>query len=153
MPTTSTPRTPEGALIRQARENAGLSIPKAAEMAGMSASQWGNIERGYRNDAGRAEVTATPAKLAAMARTVGVSPELLTRAGREDGAARLALLPELSAASDSRDLADSAAKLFPGDSVAAAIMGQLHKPLAQRQRELAKWLTSQDIPGQEEAEA
>jgi hypothetical protein len=36
--------------------------------------------------------------------------------------------------------AQAAAVLFPGDPVAQAIMGQVHKPLDVRHRELARWL-------------
>ena len=80
MPATSTPRTPEGRLIRHARKQSRLSIPAAAAAARISAEHWGNVERGYRSlgaDA-REDVTGTPDTIALMARTVGgISPEQL----------------------------------------------------------------------------
>jgi hypothetical protein len=82
---------PEGQLIRSARDRAipKLSIPVAAARIGISPEHWGNIERGYKSaGAGRepARVDASPELLAKMAGVVGVMPDQLTEAGREDAA-------------------------------------------------------------------
>jgi len=89
MPATSTPRTPEGRLIRRARKERGLSIPAAAALAGISAQHWGNIERGHQSVSAdeREDVTGTADMIALMARTAGgVTPEHLDAADRADAA-------------------------------------------------------------------
>ncbi len=50
-----------------------------------SGARWRQIEAGFRKDIGR-EVIAKPATLAHMASAVGVSPERLAEAGRNDAA-------------------------------------------------------------------
>ena len=84
---------PEGALIEQARESRTprLSGRAAAAAAGISDGRWRQIVNGYQS-AGQGlyiPVVAPPDTLARMARVVGVTPEELTDAGREDAAGEL----------------------------------------------------------------
>jgi transcriptional regulator with XRE-family HTH domain len=82
--------TPWGQLIRDAREAAGLSIPEAARRAGISAGQWGNIERGYQK-LGKTRVIRSPGAprtVAHMADVANLTPERLAAAGN-DSAARI----------------------------------------------------------------
>jgi transcriptional regulator with XRE-family HTH domain len=152
MPLTSTPRTPEGRLIRRARKERGLSIPAAAALAGISTQHWGNIERGHQTLSAteRLEVTGTADMIALMARTTGVSPAHLETAGRPDAAGELREMGGNRAAGTTAPSAgeeDRAAtiaavqQLYAGDvaamNAAMFIMTQWHKPLAQRRRELA----------------
>lgn len=149
MPATSTPRTPEGKLIRRARSR--LSIPAAAARIGISTMHWGNIERGWRSTgSGKQEaVTGTPTMIALMARAVGLTPDELAAQGeRPDAAAELAALagvPEPPSADASQGAIIAGVRaLYPGDQVAEAIMTQWDKPLEQRQRELGRWRGSAD---------
>ena len=88
MPATTQPRTPWGRLIKTAREAAGLSIPEAAGLAGISATTWGNIERGVRTENGtRSAIDGPAATVAAMARVVRVTPERLETGGERPDAA------------------------------------------------------------------
>src|SRR5262245_25287823 len=77
-------------LIRQRREAAvpPMSRRQAAARAGISASQWSDIERGSKK-AGHGTIVpirATAETLARMARAVGATAEELTEAGRTDAA-------------------------------------------------------------------
>ena len=88
------PPTAEGELIRQARDLAipRLSIRAAATRIGMSPEHWGNIERGYRyakQDEPPRPFAAPAPTIAKMASAVGVTPDQLTDAGREDAARML----------------------------------------------------------------
>lgn len=89
-----------GQLIRDAREAAGMSIPEASRAAGISAGQWGNIERGYQT-AGKGSKIAAPGNdrtVAHMAATVNLTPEQLERTGREAAARILRTIREQRAA-------------------------------------------------------
>lgn len=96
--------TPEGRLVRRAREMASpkLSIRAAAGRIGLSAEQWGTIERGYRpTRAGEPPQPFSPpaATLARMAHALGISPERLKAEGQRPDAAemlRAAFPPEES---------------------------------------------------------
>jgi hypothetical protein len=84
---------PEAELIRKRRETAmpPMSRRQAAAKAGISASQWGDVERGHKK-AGSGivvPVKATSDTLALMARTVGATASELTAAEREDAARNL----------------------------------------------------------------
>lgn len=84
---------PETGLIRDRREAAGspLSRRQAAARAGISPSQWSDVERGCKR-AGPGiviPVQATAETLAKMAMAVGVSADELAAAGRDDAAAQL----------------------------------------------------------------
>jgi hypothetical protein len=73
------PPTVEGHLIREARESLRprLSIAAAADRAGISEKQWGDIERGYNRRAGEERFTRVKARadtLAAMVMVVPLSP-------------------------------------------------------------------------------
>jgi transcriptional regulator with XRE-family HTH domain len=57
---------PEAALLRRARQARGLSIPAAAEAAGISPQRWGQIERSEGKE-------APPETIARMAHAVGVT--------------------------------------------------------------------------------
>lgn len=79
---------PEAVLIRRARQARGLTRAEAAERSSVvKASRWGQIENGYLMKAGvPVETRAGDMQLAHMARTVGLSPERLKEAGRDDAA-------------------------------------------------------------------
>jgi transcriptional regulator with XRE-family HTH domain len=88
------PQTPaEAELIRRRRETAvpPMSRRQAAAKAGISPSQWSDVERGSKK-AGpgiAVPVQATAETLARMAQVVGIGPDELTAAGREDAAHHL----------------------------------------------------------------
>lgn len=80
----------EALLIQQRREAATSPISRrqAAAKAGISPSQWSDIERGQKR-AGQGTVIpvrATAETLARMARTIGIAPDELAAAGRQDAA-------------------------------------------------------------------
>jgi transcriptional regulator with XRE-family HTH domain len=86
----------EADLIRQHREASvpEISRRQAAAMAGLSASQWSDVERGQKK-AGpgvAVPVQATAETLARMAQVAGVSAEELEAAGRADAADQLRAL-------------------------------------------------------------
>jgi hypothetical protein len=86
--------TPEGALIRHIREAVIPKLPvrAAAERAGMSAEQWGYIERGYRpsrNGEPPQPFSPPAATLARMARTLRISAKTLAEEGERPDAAAL----------------------------------------------------------------
>lgn len=88
----------EAELIRQRREAAvpEMSRRQAAAKAGISASQWSDVERG-RKKAGPGvivPVLATAETLARMAQVVGVSANDLAATGREDAADELRALSQ-----------------------------------------------------------
>ncbi|MFG1873350.1 helix-turn-helix domain-containing protein [Sphaerisporangium sp. NPDC049003] len=96
------PPTREGALIRRVRESIRprLSIPAAAEKAGISEVTWGNVERGYKGtgrDTAPIRIVPRAQTLAHMAYALGISPADLQSAGRDDAAAVLTEMvgPEL----------------------------------------------------------
>ena len=83
----------EAELIRRRREAAvpEMSRRQAATKAGLSPSQWSDVERGHKK-AGSGVVVpvqATAETLARMARIVGVGADDLAAAGREDAARQL----------------------------------------------------------------
>lgn len=83
----------EAELIRRRRESAvpALSRRQAAAKAGISPSQWGDVERGTKNAGSGviAPARATAGTLARMAQAIGVTPDELTAAGRRDAATQL----------------------------------------------------------------
>ena len=88
-----TPVPPEAAVIRLARLALGMTAESAAAASrahgsgGVSAAYWRDVERGQGGRRGQRVPTRASARaLAAMARTVGVTPAELTAAGREDAA-------------------------------------------------------------------
>jgi transcriptional regulator with XRE-family HTH domain len=86
----------EARLIQRGREAAvpEMSRRQAAVKAGISASQWSDVERGQKK-AGPGVVVpvkATPETLARMAQVAGVSADDLAAAGRADAAAELRAL-------------------------------------------------------------
>lgn len=83
--------TPEGKLLASAQQQTQHSQREAAELAGMSENHWRAITKGYRTvSAGvTAPVRAPAATIARMAQVVGVTPEQLEEADREDAAAEL----------------------------------------------------------------
>lgn len=86
--------TPEGQLIRQVRD---LSIPRlsiraAAKRIGLSAEQWGYVERGYRPaGAGQPPRPFSPpaTTLAKMAHALEIAPERLESEGQRPDAAEI----------------------------------------------------------------
>lgn len=153
------PARPEGALLRLARQAAGMTIPDAVKASGVSKARWSQVESGYetRNGVTR-PVQAKADTIARMARAVSIPPERLRDEGRREDAA--SILEEmirsepatpvpahgLSAvpAGEAPGLAEAAADVLGDDPVAIAIMGQAHKPVEVRRRELAEWLMKQD---------
>src|SRR5712691_61257 len=92
----STPR--EAQLIRERREAAEppVSRRQAAAKAGISPSQWSDIERGSKK-AGQGTtipIRATPETLALMAQAVGATADDLSAAGRQDAATLLHTIDE-----------------------------------------------------------
>jgi transcriptional regulator with XRE-family HTH domain len=83
----------EAELIRRYRENTSpaLSRRQAAARAGISASQWSDVERGFKKAGGGVlvPVVATAETLARMARVVSANGDDLITAGRQDAADRL----------------------------------------------------------------
>ena len=90
--TDNLPSTPEGDLIRRAREVAipKLSIRAAAKRIGMSPDHWGYVERGYRyTTQGEAPrpFSAPAATVAKMAHAVGITSDELADDGQRLDAA------------------------------------------------------------------
>jgi hypothetical protein len=86
--------TPEGQLIRRVRSLAipKLTIRSAAARVGMSAEQWGYIERGYvpgRGDKPPQPFSPPAATLARMAYALKITPEQLKSAGQRLDAAEI----------------------------------------------------------------
>lgn len=81
---------PEGALLRLARDAAGISIPEAVRRSGVSKARWSQVESGTetRNGVTR-PVQAKAGTLARMARAVGITPERLESEGQRPDAAKV----------------------------------------------------------------
>lgn len=83
----------EAKLIRRSRESVAppLSRRQAAAKAGISPSQWSDIERGHKQGGSgvTVPVQATAETLARMATIVGATADDLASAGREDAAREL----------------------------------------------------------------
>lgn len=79
---------PEASLIRLARQARGLSPETAADLTPirLRGGRWRQIENGYERKNPPKPVRAPDLTLAHMAQVVGVSPERLAEAGREDAA-------------------------------------------------------------------
>ena len=96
--TADTPSTPEGQLIRTARERAvpRLTIAAAAQRTGISAEQWGTVERGHtraRPGSPTRRFSAPRMTVARMAAAVGgVTPADLEACGRKDAADELRVM-------------------------------------------------------------
>ena len=88
----------EAELIRHRREAAtpAMSRRQAATKAGISPSQWSDVERGSKQGGSGVTIPvyATAQTLARMARAVGATPEDLRGAGREDAASVLLTLEQ-----------------------------------------------------------
>jgi transcriptional regulator with XRE-family HTH domain len=98
------PARPEGALLRLARQAAGLSIPEAVRLSGVSKARWSQVESGHETRAGVIRpVQAKADTLARMARAVGVTPERLESEGQRADAAEI--LREILRAPAERPLA------------------------------------------------
>lgn len=90
----------EGQLIDNAAATRQLSARRAAPLAGISAARWGHIVNGYQSLGGGKylPVRAPASTLARMAAVVGVTPDDLRKAGREDAADELVAMPPPGAA-------------------------------------------------------
>ena len=88
---------PEGKLIERAQKRSSLSQRQAAPLAGISENHWRNIVKGYSTvSAGvTAPIRGHAETVARMAQVVGVTPEQLTEAGRDDAAVELRALPPI----------------------------------------------------------
>lgn len=88
----------EAELIRQRREASDppLSRRQAAIKAGISPSQWSDVERGYKQAGSGVTipVQTTPETLARMAQAVGANADDLAAAGRQDAARALGALDQ-----------------------------------------------------------
>lgn len=85
---------PEGVLIQTALERMRpkLSVRAAAPRAGIGEARWRQIVKGYVTVSGTDVPVAGPAEtVARMAQVVGVTPDELAAAGREDAAEELRL--------------------------------------------------------------
>jgi hypothetical protein len=82
---------PEALLLQAALRRMGLSARQAAKRVPISDTRWRHIVSGYQpaGPGHKVPVIATPDTLARMAKVVGVTPQQLTEAGREDAAAVL----------------------------------------------------------------
>lgn len=125
----------EAELIRQRREAARppVSRRQAAANAGISPSQWSDIERGCKK-AGQGSVIpirATAETLARMAQTIGVTPDELAAAGRQDASSillasenhasmtrRLSAVPGLGASGWPAEMSKQPAELLPAMTAA-----------------------------------
>lgn len=130
---------PYGALIEQARDDAGLSVREAARRAGISDAWWRYVASGRQ---GNNPVTGPADTVAAMARVVGVDPDSLAGKGKRPDAAEVlralleheaaapALEPEPSAVpAAGPDPGDSAQVLFPGgDKLSEALRAAWRLP-------------------------
>jgi transcriptional regulator with XRE-family HTH domain len=81
-----------GALITAALASEGISAREAARRAGMSEGRWRQITAGYQvvSPGVYAQVHGPAGTLARMAAVVGVTPDQLKAAGRDDAATVLA---------------------------------------------------------------
>lgn len=102
--------TPEGVLLDDARKALvpRVSIRTAAARADMSEGRWRQIVKGFQAaGAGvKVPVIAPSDTIARMAHAVGVTPEQLEAAGRDDAAADLRTLRQGSGGDWSGDIAD-----------------------------------------------
>lgn len=84
------PARPEGALIRLARQAAGLTIPDAVRLSGVSKARWSTVESGYESRGGTTRpVNAKADTIARMAHAVGVTPERMESEGQRPDAAEI----------------------------------------------------------------
>lgn len=152
--------TPEGKLIRQVRSLSipKLSIPAAAARIGLSAEQWGYIERGYypaRGGNPARPFSAPAATVAKMAHALRITPEQLDTEGQRPDAAddlREILraqsrdgIPDLSATADEAGsldaLVEGVARHFAQDAIVQALLGQPNKAAATRLAEVFELLS------------
>jgi transcriptional regulator with XRE-family HTH domain len=91
-----------GALITAALASEGISAREAARRAGMSEGRWRQITAGYQvvSPGVYAQVHGPAGTLARMAAVVGVTPDQLRAAGRDDAATVLAAQLERQPAND-----------------------------------------------------
>jgi hypothetical protein len=77
---------PEGRLLSEALERSGMSIRQASAKAGISYGRWRQIASGVQNASpgSWAKVVGPARTVARMAQVVGVTPEEMAEAGRED---------------------------------------------------------------------
>jgi transcriptional regulator with XRE-family HTH domain len=100
------PVPPDAAVIRLAREGAGISMAHAAERARMSKARWVQIENGRETRRGQVRpVRAKPVTIAHMAHAVNLPPERLESEGRNPEAA--AILREIISQEDTRPSIDA----------------------------------------------
>jgi transcriptional regulator with XRE-family HTH domain len=86
----------EGELITRALKAKKLSVREAARRAGISEGWWRQIVKGYQSlsGGGYGPVRGPAETLARMAKVVDVTPEQLTKVGRNDAATELRKLGE-----------------------------------------------------------
>ena len=83
-------------LIEKARVSRGISVRKAARVAGLSEGRWRQIAKGYQQvtSAVRAPVNAPPETLARMARAVGLPRAAMEEAGAAEVVAAMEALEQ-----------------------------------------------------------
>lgn len=127
---TTTEPPPIAALIRERREQAGLTKRQAAITAGLSPTYWANIERGTSHP--------SPDAVAKAAAALWITPEELEACGEQAAAAelerRLDAGPEIVIRDEVRALAEKIA--------------QAHHLSERSKREIAKRIMD-IIPGQD----
>jgi hypothetical protein len=105
--------SPEGELIRLARQARGLSPEEAADRTPIRIKgfRWRQIENGYKGKIGASDPVRAPDKtIAHMAYTVGVGPSRLAEAGRAKAAEILREI-QIQRAGESANLPDPLAAL------------------------------------------
>lgn len=149
---TSPPARPEGALLRLARQAAGLTIPDAVRLSGVSKARWSTVESGYESRGGVSRpVNAKADTIARMARAVGLTPERLESEGQRPDAAGIlreilraqpapVAAPPVPAGAGS--LTADAALIFPDDPAAQTLLVRAVRDI-HTLRELAGWITWQ----------
>jgi hypothetical protein len=114
---------PEGEILKKAQRASGQSIRQVATSAGMSDARWRQIVNGYMHVSGvNAEVVAPPKTLARMAHVVGVTPEQLVSAGREDAADAL---EDLQREAQNADVQGTSAPVPAVAKEAAGVMDEI----------------------------
>src|SRR5262245_17378587 len=93
---------PEGRLISIAQKRARLSGREAARRAQLSEGRWRQITNGYVTHSAGVYLTVKgpAATVARMAHVVGLTPQQLAEAGREDAAEELTQLIDAGAAAN-----------------------------------------------------
>ncbi|MFD4830220.1 helix-turn-helix domain-containing protein [Streptomyces uncialis] len=150
---TSSPPQPtrEGQLLKAALENRRLSARKAAKAAGISEGRWRQIVNGYQTPSKGVHVPAIGSTdtIARMAQVVGVTPEQLEEAGREDSAAALRGLLEARARTELPETLTSVLEPYQLRTILSLLDD---KPRTKREKALLLRLLAEEVERQAEGE-